>query len=483
MSQSSGAGFLMSADAPAVEGPRRSQTDASIAISVQNLSKKYQVYARPHHRLLQSLLLHRLTLYREFWALRNVDFAVRQGESVGIVGRNGSGKSTLLQIVAGTMASSTGEIDVRGRTAAVLALGSDFSPQFTGRENIYLNGAVLGFSRYEVDERFESIAAFADIADFIDQPVSVYSSGMIIRLAFSVATCFEPDVLIVDEALAVGDAPFQAKCFARMRRMREKGVTVLFASHSIATVRAICTKAAYLKDGRLFSYGDVNEVTRQYELDCIRAQGVDVDPAIQLDPHWNTSIVSSRAGDSLEGHDRSIFEDLLRHTTAFAARTIGKRTGTGAARIEAAGFYAADGRPVTQITHDEKIIVASLIRACIDIEHDVHVSVRVKTIEGTECLVVRDSRFQEPLLLPSGKRVLAKMEVSLPICAGDYYIEVGVLLFPKGAKYEGQHFNFAAAEIADLVEESAFVHVRAFAWHPIVAPVLAESKLDLRRVA
>jgi lipopolysaccharide transport system ATP-binding protein len=472
----------MSSDALATDSPPGSLRGTSIAIDVQNLSKRYQVYARPHHRLVQSVLRHRLTLYREFWALRNVGFAVEQGESIGIVGRNGSGKSTLLQIIAGTLASTAGEVDVKGRTAAVLALGSDFNPQFTGRENVYLNGAVLGFSRDEVDQRFESIAAFADIGDFIDEPVSVYSNGMVIRLAFSVATCFEPDVLIIDEALAVGDAPFQAKCFARMRGMRDNGVTVLFASHSLATVRAICTKVAYLKEGHLVAYGDTNEVTRQYELDCIRAQGVDVDPVVQMARHLDSSVVSPDAGHSLDQHDRAIFDDLVRQSTAFSVRAIGKRTGTGSARIEAAGFYTEEGTPAPEITHDQRIIVAGLIRACGDIEHDVHIAVRVKTVDGAERLVVRDSGFRDSLLLRSGERVLAKMEVHLPVCAGDYYIEMGVLLFAKGTKYEGQRFNFAGAEVADLVEESAFVHVRSFAWHPIVAPVLAESKLRLRRI-
>jgi len=471
----------MSSDSFVMAEPLTSERNTSIVIAVQNLSKRYQVYAKPHHRLFQSVLRHRRTLYREFWALRSIGFVVQQGESVGIVGRNGSGKSTLLQIVAGTLASTSGEVNVKGRTAAVLALGSDFNPQFTGRENVYLNGAVLGFSRSEVDQRFDSIAAFADIGDFIDQPVSVYSNGMAIRLAFSVATCFEPDILIIDEALAVGDAPFQAKCFARMRGMRDNGVTVLFASHSLATVRAICTKVAYLKEGHLVTYGDTNEVTRQYELDCIRAQGVDVDPIVQS-RHRDSSAVPPDVAHSLDQPDRAIFDDLVRHLAPFSARTTGKRTGTGSARIEAAGFYTEEGTPASEIAHDQRIIVAGLIRACSDIEHDVHVAVRVKSIDGTERLVVRDSGFREPLLLRSGERVLAKMEVHLPVCAGDYYIEMGVLLFAKGTKYEGQRFNFAAAEVADLVEESAFVHVRSFAWHPIVAPVLAESTLRLRRI-
>ncbi len=165
---------------------------------------------------------------------------------------------------------------------------------------------------------------------------------------------------------------------------------------------------------------------------------------------------------------------------AFSTRIAGKRVGTGAIRIEAAGFYSLQGKPVSVICHDERIVIAALIRAYRDVEHDVHVGVRVKTVEGAERLVVRDSHFCDPLMLCVGKRVLARMELSLPVAAGDYYVEMGLLLFPKGTKYEGQQFNFAEAEVADLVDEGVYFQVQPFAWHPIAAPVLAEARLSLR---
>ncbi|MCS7352481.1 MAG: ABC transporter ATP-binding protein, partial [Thermoflexus sp.] len=178
--------------------------------------------------------------------MRNVSFEVRRGETVGIIGRNGSGKSTLLQIIAGTLAPTEGEVQVKGRVAALLELGSGFNPEFTGRENVYLNGAILGLSREEIDARFDDIAAFADIGEFIDQPVKVYSSGMYARLAFAVAVSLDPDILIVDEILAVGDLALQQRCATRLRQLRDNGLTLLYVSHSPDAIKSICQKALLL---------------------------------------------------------------------------------------------------------------------------------------------------------------------------------------------------------------------------------------------
>src|ERR1700754_4595403 len=207
---------------------------SDISIRASHVGKVFPVYAKPHHRLMQMLspssAKHRW--YREFTALRDVSFEVKKGETVGIVGRNGSGKSTLLQIICGTLSPTQGELQVHGRIAALLELGAGFNPDFTGRENVYLNGTVLGLSRQEIDGLFDDIAAFADIGEFIEQPVKSYSSGMYVRLAFSVAIHVTPDILVVDEALAVGDEAFQRKCFARIEKIRREGATILFVSHS-----------------------------------------------------------------------------------------------------------------------------------------------------------------------------------------------------------------------------------------------------------
>jgi lipopolysaccharide transport system ATP-binding protein len=206
------------------------------AIVVRDLGKRYEMYARPHHRLLQTLWRGRRNFFREFWALRRVNFEVARGETVGIVGRNGSGKSTLLQLITGTLNPTEGAVDVRGRIAALLELGSGFNPEFTGRENVFLNGAILGISRSEMLRAMASIEDFAGIGDFIDQPVKQYSSGMMVRLAFSVAIHVTPDILLVDETLAVGDVAFQSKCLDRIRRLLVGCTAFLLVSHAHNTI-------------------------------------------------------------------------------------------------------------------------------------------------------------------------------------------------------------------------------------------------------
>ena len=239
---------------------------SEIAIDVRGLGKSYPMYARPHHRLLELLLGQRGGRWRrEHRALHDVSFQVRRGETLGIVGRNGSGKSTLLQILCGTLAPTDGEVVVRGRVAALLELGAGFNPEFSGRENVFLNGTVLGLTRAEVEARFDRIVAFADIGDFIDQPVRTYSSGMYVRLAFAVAIHVDPDILVVDEALAVGDEAFQRKCFARIEKLREQGCTILFVSHSAGTVIEICDRALLMDRGEAIAQGTPRELIAMYQ--------------------------------------------------------------------------------------------------------------------------------------------------------------------------------------------------------------------------
>jgi len=246
-----------------------------VKISVRAVSKCYQIYDRPSDRLKQSVMprLQRLArlppqnYFREFWALRNIGFSVPRGETVGIIGRNGSGKSTLLQIVCGTLSATAGEIDVRGRIAALLELGSGFNPEFTGRENVFLNAMVLGLTHDEVEQRFDSIASFADIGDFIDQPIKTYSSGMSVRLAFAVIAHVDADILVIDEALAVGDAVFTQKCMRFLRRFKEQG-TILFVSHDVGSIMSLCSQAVWLDQGQMRMAGSANDVADAYLRYC-----------------------------------------------------------------------------------------------------------------------------------------------------------------------------------------------------------------------
>lgn len=244
----------------------------NIAIRVSGVSKCYHLYDKPQDRLRQSIYPRLQRMFgrtarryaREFWALKDISFEVKKGETVGIIGRNGSGKSTLLQIIAGTLEPTQGEIKVNGRVAALLELGSGFNPEFTGRENVYINAAILGLSRAEIDARFDDIAAFADIGNFIEQPIKTYSSGMMVRLAFAVQVAIEPDVLIIDEALAVGDMRFTMKCIRRMRELVEKGTSCLFVSHDMSSIVNFCSEALWLQDGEILLSGAPKFVTMNY---------------------------------------------------------------------------------------------------------------------------------------------------------------------------------------------------------------------------
>jgi lipopolysaccharide transport system ATP-binding protein len=230
----------------------------AMAINVDSVWKRFEIYDRPADQLKQFVFprfqrlmgLQIRQYFRELWALQDISIQVRRGESCGIVGLNGSGKSTLLQVITGTLFPTLGKVTIQGRIAALLELGSGFSPDFTGRENVYMNGALLGFSRQQIDSRLEEIQSFADIGDHFDQPLSIYSTGMQMRLAFAVATTFDPDILIIDEALAVGDAYFQQKCFRRIERFKEVGGTLLFVSHDAAAVKHLCDKAVLLSCGK-----------------------------------------------------------------------------------------------------------------------------------------------------------------------------------------------------------------------------------------
>lgn len=238
-----------------------------LAISVTGVSKVYHLYEKPQDRLKQILWKKAADPRDEFWALRDINFDVKKGETVGIVGRNGSGKSTLLQIICGTLTPTYGHVERQGRLSALLELGSGFNPEFTGRENIYLSASILGLSREEVDERFDKIAGFADIGQFMDSPVKHYSSGMFARLAFSVSVHVEPEILIVDEILAVGDAAFQRRCLAKFYEIRDRGCTILFVSHDQYQVKSVCERALYLKEGRQVMFGPAPRVIDQYMIE------------------------------------------------------------------------------------------------------------------------------------------------------------------------------------------------------------------------
>lgn len=331
------------------------------AIRVTNLSKRYEIYATPRDRLKQFVLPRLQSLagqpskqyFREFWALKDISFEIKKGETVGIIGRNGSGKSTLLQIICGTLTPSVGGVETNGRIAALLELGSGFNPEFTGRENVYLNAAVLGLSKEEVDERFDDIAAFADIGEFVEQPVKTYSSGMFVRLAFAVNIMSTPEIMIVDEALAVGDMAFQAKCMTALTRIQDRGATVLFVSHDIEALKSLCSKGIYLECGTVKAIGKAPDVAEQY----IKAVHEEMNTALsragattELAPYGGKPAVLATPARVKDGV-------ILKRSEAFDRQVAAFRYGSGGARITCVELLDMDGVPVQSVEFNQEVTI------------------------------------------------------------------------------------------------------------------------------
>ncbi len=323
-----------------------SETDhvsSEILVSLNNVGKMYQLFDKPIDRLKYTLFWRLGKAYgREFWALRGVSFDVHHGEAVGILGRNGSGKSTLLQIVAGVLQPTEGNLQISGRVSALLELGSGFNWEYTGRQNVYLSGAILGFSKEQMEARFDDIAAFADIGAFMDQPVKHYSSGMFARLAFSVAIFVDPDILVVDEILAVGDYEFQQKCAARMRQMRDNGLTLLYVSHSTDTVKDVCDRGLFLNEGQIKFWGTAEDAADRY-LQFVREK------------KWEKQAVARQ-------NDQAALAEFANNSAAL-------RYGSGAARITGVEITGEDNQPAGDFYLDDVICIHVSFVALEEIEH------------------------------------------------------------------------------------------------------------------
>jgi len=314
------------------------------AVEFQSVSKSYSIYDSPGDRLKELLSFNRLKCHQDFWALHDVSFEISRGETFCIVGENGSGKSTLLQMVAGILQPSRGSLTVKGRVSALLELGAGFNPEFTGHDNVYLNGSILGLSTRQIDQRYKDIEDFAEIGEFINQPVKTYSSGMAVRLAFAVAINVDPEILLVDEALAVGDIYFRQRCMRKVHELRARGVTILFVSHAIADVKAIGDRALWLEQGRLREIGETDRVVAKY-----LAAMVEKDSAYLM---LKGSPERARTGPRV--HAPEVVERIP---------NIDHRYGDGRAEVLGIAVLDAQGDPVHLLQPSQRITVRISVRA------------------------------------------------------------------------------------------------------------------------
>lgn len=394
-----------------------------VAIAVRDVSKCYQVYEKPGDRLKQALYprmqralrTETRSYYREFWALRNISFEVRRGETMGIIGRNGSGKSTLLQLICGTLAPTAGQIETNGRIAALLELGSGFNPEFTGRENVFMNAAVLGLSEQEIADRYDRIVEFSEIEDFIDQPVKTYSSGMFMRLAFAVQAHIDASIVVIDEALTVGDVFFRQKCYARLEQLREAGAAILLVSHSMPDIEQFCERAILLDHGNARFLGNASEAAKHYYL--------------MHQPQRPDLVASDTGEDDGEGDaDVAIGSEGNRPDASALMDVSGKaQVGDGRARCTALAILDSQGAARNSFQQGER----ATFYFEFEVDGEIGVPIVGMVITNDRGVIVHGkSNLQYPEDAPSTsrrtRRISCHQEVSLDLAAGEYTFQIGL---------------------------------------------------------
>lgn len=406
-----------------------------IAIRINSLSKIYKLYDRPIDRLKETLSPRHKSYHKDFYALNDISLTIKKGETVGIIGKNGAGKSTLLKIITGVLSPSAGSVEINGRISSLLELGAGFNPEYTGIENIYLNGTIMGLSKEETDARLDDILAFADIGDFAYQPVKTYSSGMYVRLAFSVAINVKPDILIVDEALAVGDARFQLKCFKKLTQLKETDVTILFVSHSIEQIRSFCSKGILINEGKIIFEGDPKETGVKY-FDLIF-------PPMKRSLSKKTDLERSHT------QDNNINEFHLYPEQALGSKIFGK----GGAKIDLIKIIGTNGKNI--ITGGENLILFvqySWNRELVDVQqrenlvtNDIGISIALANEKGE--YIFGCNNFDFGLMIDYTKSTQANVKFSLKLPylkSGTYFLTAAIALGEQKSHVQLRWYDYFA---------------------------------------
>jgi teichoic acid transport system ATP-binding protein len=390
--------------------------DSNLAISIQHLSKKYRLYDRSIERLKESLHPFRKKYHRDFFALNDVSFDIKKGETVGIIGKNGSGKSTLLKIIAGVLTPSSGGLVVNGNVSALLELGIGFNPELTGLENIYFSGTIMGFSRKEIDDRVDDILAFADIGDFIHQPVKTYSSGMFVRLAFAMATNVDPDILIIDEALSVGDIFFQAKCYRKFDQFQKMGKTILFVTHALENIIRFCHRGIVLENGVKLIDSDAKSAVDVYKKLVVNCYG-------NGDENGESECLEVRG----QPEAAEVKAECLVNPDATVY-------GDGRAKIVDYGILDENRAPAQKLFNDERCSVWMKVLFVEDIEGPIF-AFTIKDLKGAE-ITGTNSLFENalPVRYLKGETVVIEFTQRLNMASGQYLLSLGC------TGYQGDQF-------------------------------------------
>jgi len=388
------------------------------AIALSGISKAYRIYSHPRHRLMEAIWRGRRQYHEQFWALRDVSFTVQPGTTTGVIGMNGSGKSTLLQVIAGIVQPTTGSVAIDGRIASLLELGAGFNPDFSGRDNVIMNGAIMGFTNEQMEERLPAIEAFAEIGEFIDQPVKTYSSGMFVRLAFASAIHIDPDILLVDEALAVGDAIFQHRCIRKIKEFQSRGKTILFVSHDIGAVKSICNQAVFLNGGRVEAVGDAESVASRY--------------------HAHVAMLESKRADAGAAADNGAAAartSIFHADAAFDQRVGLFRHGSGEARVRNVELLDAAGHPLAAVPFDQPIVLRVHVEFLADASFYI-LGILIRDRAGND--LVGTNTYEENVALPdrrAGETLVVDFMQRLPLGPGTYSITVGLAYHRTAPSY------------------------------------------------
>ena len=385
-----------------------------IAIKIENLSKVYRLYNNPVERLNESFHPFRKKYHREFYALRDVSFEVKRGETVGIIGKNGSGKSTLLKIITGVLTPTGGNVTVNGKVSALLELGTGFNPEFTGMENIYFSGTIMGYTKEEIDKKVDEIVSFADIGDFINQPVKIYSSGMYVRLAFAVAINVDPEILIIDEALSVGDIAFQVKCFRKFNEFKEAGKTILFVTHSLDSILRYCNKGIVIQNGIKITETDPKDAVDVYKRLLVDCYGEIEDKNSNREDKKNPDLYVFK-------EKFSINPDLLSY-------------GNNKAEIIDFGIFDEYNNPTQKLLNNQKFSIKMKVRFNEEIGEPIF-AYTIKDLKGLE-ITGTNTMYKKMDMKISKKNDMFLVEFfqMLNIQAGQYALSLGC------TGYEGEEF-------------------------------------------